>query len=110
MKFVKKPIVIEAVELRWDNWSEMCEHAGVGKLSEGKPMGCYVGADGLALPAPHADPRKGNGSEIIGLLIPTLEGLMLARQGDYVIRGEKGELYPCKPDVFAESYEPFSAT
>ena len=38
--------------------------------------------------------------------IQTLEGLMTARVGDWVIRGVKGELYPCKPDIFAATYEP----
>ena len=37
--------------------------------------------------------------------IPTLEGVMRANRGDYVIRGVQGEFYPCKPDIFAETYE-----
>jgi hypothetical protein len=37
--------------------------------------------------------------------IKTLEGEMKAERGDWVIRGVKGELYPCKPTVFAETYE-----
>ena len=37
--------------------------------------------------------------------IPTLEGLMTAQPGDWIITGVKGEKYPCKPDVFAQSYE-----
>jgi hypothetical protein len=37
--------------------------------------------------------------------IPTLEGLMTASIGDYIIRGVKGEYYPCKPDVFEMTYE-----
>ena len=37
--------------------------------------------------------------------IPTLEGTMIAREGDYIIKGVKGEFYPCKPDIFAETYE-----
>lgn len=37
--------------------------------------------------------------------IKTLEGVMLAEAGDYVIRGVKGELYPCKADIFAATYE-----
>lgn len=41
----------------------------------------------------------------IGLDIFTPEGTMLARWGDYVIRGVRGEHYPCAPDVFAETYE-----
>lgn len=37
--------------------------------------------------------------------IPTLEGVMRASRGDYVIKGVKGEFYPCKPDIFEASYE-----
>jgi hypothetical protein len=40
-----------------------------------------------------------------GLTITTLEGDMLAQDGDYVIKGVKGELYPCKPDIFYATYE-----
>ena len=39
------------------------------------------------------------------LEIPTLEGLMTATAGDMIIKGLAGEFYPCKPDIFAESYE-----
>jgi hypothetical protein len=98
MKFRKKPIVIDAVQLRWDNWNEMCDFASVGKRSDGKTTGCYVADDGTALP----DDKT---SEIIGLVIPTLEGVMLARQGDWIIKGVQGELYPCKPDIFEQTYE-----
>jgi hypothetical protein len=38
--------------------------------------------------------------------IRTLEGVMHADAGDWIIRGIKGEIYPCKPDVFAATYEP----
>ena len=37
--------------------------------------------------------------------INTLEGTMVARTGDYIIRGLRGELYPCKPDIFEKTYE-----
>jgi hypothetical protein len=40
------------------------------------------------------------------LNIVTLEGVMRADPGDWIIRGVKGELYPCKPDIFAATYEP----
>jgi len=86
MKYRKKPIVIEAVQLRWDTWSEMCKHAGVGSLKDGKPEGK-------------------NDGEKIGLAIPTLEGVMTANENDWVIKGVKGELYPCKPDIFEATYE-----
>jgi hypothetical protein len=37
--------------------------------------------------------------------IKTLEGVMTASPGDWIIRGVQGEFYPCKPDIFAETYE-----
>lgn len=40
------------------------------------------------------------------MLIDTLEGVMRADPGDWIIRGVKGELYPCKPDIFAATYDP----
>jgi hypothetical protein len=89
MKFRKKPVVIEAVQLRWDNWGEMCDFAGVGKLSDGKPEGV----------------QSEHGDGLIRMAIPTLEGVMMAVQNDWVIRGVKGELYPCKPDIFEATYE-----
>ena len=98
MKFRKKPVVIEAVQLRWDTWNEMCEFAGVGHLKDGKPEGCYIGPDDK--------PRGGREFEDrIGMWIPTLEGVMVAVQDDWVIRGIKGELHSCKPDIFAMTYE-----
>lgn len=47
------------------------------------------------------------GTDAMGPLIEieTLEGQMLARPGDWIIRGVKGEFYPCKPDIFAATYE-----
>lgn len=39
------------------------------------------------------------------ILIPTLEGDMKALPGDYIIKGVKGEFYPCKPDIFELTYE-----
>lgn len=39
------------------------------------------------------------------LPIVTLEGTMIASEGDYIIKGVRGEFYPCKPDIFAEMYE-----
>ena len=42
---------------------------------------------------------------VVPLLIQTLEGTMEAREGDWIIRGVKGELYPCKPDIFEQTYD-----
>lgn len=92
----KKPVVIEAVQLTWQNWGEMCEFVGVGYLTDGKPQGCYVDKNGEGTESP---------SETIGLWIPTLEGLMLGVQNDWIIKGVQGEFYPCKPDIFEATYE-----
>ena len=60
------------------------------------------------------DPHP-NDEHIVGVIydpvarcasIETLEGTMRADLGDWIIRGVKGELYPCKPDIFAATYEP----
>jgi len=98
MKYRKKPVVIEAVQLLWSTWGEVCDFVGVGRLMDGNPQGCYVGPDGQALP-------EGENSTEMGLLIPTLEGFMLAREKDFIIKGVSGEFYPCKPDIFELTYE-----
>jgi hypothetical protein len=41
----------------------------------------------------------------LGLLILTTEGVLFARPGDWIIKGVKGEFYPCKPDIFEQTYE-----
>lgn len=48
-------------------------------------------------------PLKYRGQQLI---IPTLEGELAANPGDYIIKGVADELYPCKPDIFAATYEP----
>ena len=81
MRFRKKPVVIEAIQ--WDG-----DLSTVEKLMEGST--CESVEQDLCDPA---------------LVIVTLEGKMRAEVGDWIIRGVKGELYPCKPDIFAQTYE-----
>ncbi len=100
--YQKRPVVIEAVELTWGNWNEICDFVGVGYLSEGQAQGTWINEKGEATD----EPQLHRSVATLGLLIPTLEGVMLAREGDYIIKGVKGEFYPCKPDIFAETYEP----
>lgn len=79
MKFRKKPVVIDAVLFRSGEQPHEFSadvRAGVVRYPE----------DGT-------------------MLIKTLEGEMSAQSGDWIIRGVKGELYPCKPDIFAATYE-----
>lgn len=96
MRVRKKPVEVDAVQLTWPTWNEMCDFAGVGKLADGKPEGCYIDEDGNATDSATSE---------LGLRIPTREGVMLAREADWVIRGVAGELYPCKPDIFEQTYE-----
>lgn len=81
-KFRKKPVVIEAI--RWN-----------GSGSDYVEIKEMDGANGGG----SIDIRDG------ALYIETLEGSMRADVGDWIIRGVKGELYPCKPDIFAATYE-----
>jgi len=82
MKARKKPVIVDAFEWRYSkdstlpSWLQSAIDAGAaGAMPNGK------------------------------LVIRTLEGEMTAEIGDYIIKGVKGELYPCKPDIFAATYE-----
>jgi len=79
MRYVKKPISIEAIQWTGDNFEEiqkfMCEHH--------------------VIKTAHNE-----------LIIPTLEGDMRAPVESWIIRGAMGEYYPCRNDVFEETYEP----
>jgi len=88
LKFRKKPVEIEAVKLVDDNPGEI-----VGWINDN-------GGDAFM--------RGGPGGGSLGgtVAIQTLEGTMWATQGDWVIKGVAGEFYPCKPEIFAETYEP----
>jgi hypothetical protein len=78
-QYRKKPVVIEAALLTGKNAKEL-------------------------LPWIQADCVIGDGGD--NVIIKTLEGDMRADIDDYIIRGVKGEFYPCKPDVFAATYDP----
>ena len=84
MKYRKKPVVIEAVQVPPEGESFSDEEQ-----------------DWLFQSDRDFD-NGGDGS----LYIHTLEGTMTAEPGDWVIKGVKGELYPCKPDIFEATYEP----
>ena len=48
---------------------------------------------------------KDAGTKLCKMCILTLEGIMTANRGDYIIQGIQGEIYPCKPSIFKETYE-----
>ena len=81
MQYRKKPVVIEAVQFTDDDYGTLC---AIGHL-------------GLEPIVKHNPTR---------IEIETLEGVMVASVGDYIIKGVNGEFYPCKPDIFEKTYEP----
>ena len=81
-QFRKKPIVIEAMQYSAESCRAICAWMGV----------------------PHDAPDADCGRDPFE--IETLEGTMLAEPGDWIIKGIKGEFYPCKPDIFEATYEP----
>ncbi|MEV2312373.1 hypothetical protein ABNE62_22875 [Paenibacillus larvae] len=92
-KYRKKPVVVSA-----EQWWKMGDVPDAG-IQQYKPFCpprsiCTECGDRLE--------RHGN--------CPTLEGHHIVCPGDYIIRGVKGEYYPCKPDIFAETYEPVEST
>lgn len=91
-KFRKRPVVIEAVQL---DGTEAAFDAAIAFM--GGASGAHNGH------LPDTDPNKS------WLYIDTLEGQMTAKTGDWIIKGVKGEFYPCKPDIFAATYEPAEA-
>lgn len=85
-KFRKKPVVIEAVQFTRD----ALPLEAVPKWFSGALIDGSMWFQGGAEPY---------------LTVRTLEGEMRANLGDWIIRGVSGELYPCKPDIFAKTYE-----
>lgn len=82
MKYRKKPVEIEAVQWISDNIEQVYEMLG----------------DNLII---NTDEDK----DEVKHFINTLEGKMEMSWGDYIIKGVKGEFYPCKPDIFELTYE-----
>jgi hypothetical protein len=89
MKYRKKPVVIEAVQ-----WTRMGDHEAVTRY-----------ADTVSVVRDDLCPQC-NAAFIDHGLCPTLEGHHIVCPGDWIITGVKGEQYPCKPDIFAATYEP----
>ena len=82
-KYRKKPVVIEA--WLWDESKETFAEIGCKSMS--------------------SEGHSSYPDRLIKLRIETLEGTMSVDKGDYIIKGVQGEFYPCKPDIFAQTYE-----
>lgn len=111
-RYTKKPVTIEAMQLTEANAMGVCDWMEangypwlIGNALDPASLRPRGGEDG---PEPTAgiwiDPADG------ALMIRTLEGDMRSSLGDYVIKGIKGEFYPCKPDIFDGSYDEENAS
>lgn len=83
-RFRKKPVEIEAMQ--WD-----------GDVRKGHPVAAWIRSCGGEFTWTPGNPQR--------LAIVTLEGEMIAMPGDWIIKGVQGEFYPCKHDIFAETYD-----
>lgn len=92
----KKPVIIEAFQMtkegrdNVESWPEFLKDA--------------FGKDTNEEGAMWTRPDVVKGGQVV--FIRTLEGPLTVSENDWVIRGVQDELYPCKPDIFAETYEP----
>lgn len=97
-KFRKKPVVIEALQWSGHDVEALAVWASRADLSVRKARGEKSPTNSIELPLAVV-----TGSDHVE--IKTLEGVMIARPGDWIICGVKGEFYPCKADIFAATYE-----
>ena len=91
-KWRKKPVVIDAFQ--WTGGPEQEEDPDWINDALRKDWG-----------TPGSARFKDSGTPEVTLEIWTLEGVIAAKQGDYIIRGVKKEIYPCRPDIFSATYE-----
>lgn len=96
-KFRKKPVVIEAMQ--WD-----------GTPEDATDIIDWVLANGGTASYDPAFVNRGGEDVSQQLRVTTLDSVARLFPGDWMMRGTVGEFYPCKPDVFAESYEPIRDT
>lgn len=95
--FRRRPTPIDAVQLRWDTWDDVCKLIDApGGLAEGNPEGCYVDQDGK-----ETDDSNGR----IGLKIPVGTSVQLAVQDDWIVRMPDGAIDSFKPAAFTALFE-----
>ena len=92
MKYTKKPVTIDAIQVKANNFDRICDF-----------MGCTP--EQVLNPMSDIDEHGDSRDPYLGVIIDTLEGKMTANIGDMIIKGVNGEFYPCKPDIFAKTYD-----
>lgn len=91
-RYRKKPVVIEAIRFDGENADQIARWVDPMSAEYELPDGWRV--------------VQGTEDAESGLMVPTLEGDLMAKPGDWIIKGVKGEFYPCKPDIFSATYDP----
>lgn len=99
----KKPVIIEARQYvgTASQTHDVYLWVEENTLGSFEPLDVITGRVPCPASGVSIDPRDGR------MMIATLEGPHWVNVGDYVIRGVRGEFYPCKPDIFEATYEPF---
>ena len=100
MNYRKKPVVVEAFQMTYEN---RCDNSDWPQWLN-QAWGKEYNTKGALWPSNYPD-SDGKDELVIG----TLEGNHFVDFGDYIIQGVKGELYPCKPDIFEMTYEAVEA-
>lgn len=95
-KYRKKPVEIEAVQLK--DFNQATIKSCLEFMVQSVNTECMMASDRFD---EYCSMLKHQG----GLFIETLEGRMLASEGDFIIKGINGEFYPCKPDIFKKTYD-----
>lgn len=100
-RYRTKPVEIEAVQLRWSTWNQVCEFLSSHGYDWGAHTRFYITAEEVSKTCEEPGP------EYIGLTVTTVHGeTATVHHGDYIIpEPVPGHFYPCKPDVFKEKYE-----
>lgn len=94
-KFKKNPVEIEAVQVSWKNWGEICDF-----VPESIRPTEHIGY------CDEYNDSCGEGPQYIKMKLLTPEGLMDVKHGDWIIKGLNGEFYAHKAQWFFNSYEP----
>lgn len=96
-QFRKKPVTIEAVQLSWKTWNDVCAFLGNVISPENPARSVETFADSCGETGP-----------FIELTVRTIHGEeAIVRHGDWIIpEPMAGRFYPCKPDIFKKTYDP----
>lgn len=100
-RYRKKPVEIEAVQVRWTTWNEVCEFVGSDVINVEHPAWKITAEEA-------SDTCGEDGPDYIAFEVTTTHGeKAVVRHGDWILPDSRpGTFYPCKPNIFQATYEP----